>query len=90
MNWSRKKKLTKKKKLLEWMAFVLFTLHTNDTDCGVCTLMCELFKWMLFINCVCSNEYPFQACIHFDKWSERDIKELSDINCASFKMAFGL
>lgn len=74
----------------------LYTIQIhNDTHCylsRVCALMCELFKWMLFINLCRSKEYPLlNVYIPTDqptqKWnSARDIEELDDVNYAPFEM----
>lgn len=50
----------KNTKTMEWMSFLLFGFIMTFI-CRVCTLMCELFKWMLFINLYV---YPFRAYSH--------------------------
>lgn len=55
--WIHKNKMGKNTKTMEWMSFLLFGFIMTFI-CRVCTLMCELFKWMLFINLYV---YPFRA-----------------------------
>lgn len=57
-----KKPKRKNTKLKEWMDSVRFRfIMTLIVVCRVCTLECELFEWVLFINCVRWNAYPFRT-----------------------------